>query len=121
MNCTKPIDPAVLADYWLAVLTDSEEEAVEEHLLDCDDCGQRLREIIALAEGVRNLARKGSLRMIVSDVFLQRAAEAGMHVREYFVLPGSSVECTVTAEDEHLIGRLATNLSRGKPRGYLYL
>lgn len=110
MNCKKPIDAAVLADYWLA-LPGSEEEAIEVHLLDCDDCGQRLREVIALADGVRNLARQGSLRMIVSDVFLKRAAEDGLRVREYVVPPGGSVECTVTADDDILIGRVAANLA----------
>ena len=111
MNCSSPIDAAVLADYWLAVLASSEEEAVEEHLLDCDRCGARLREVIALAEGVRNLAREGSLRMVVSDAFLKRAAEEGLRVRQYTPSPGGSVECTVTAEDDILIGRLAANLS----------
>jgi hypothetical protein len=75
MNCSNPIDAAVLADYWLAALAKPEEEAVEEHLLDCGRCGARLREVIALAEGIRKLARQGSLRMVVSDAFLQRAAE----------------------------------------------
>lgn len=111
MNCSNPIDAAVLADYWLAALASSEEEAVEEHLFDCDRCGQRLREVIALAEAVRNLARKGSLRMVVSDTFLKRAAEEGLRVRQYAPSPGGSVECTVTAEDDILIGRLAANLS----------
>ena len=111
MNCSNPIDAAVLADYWLAALPGPEEEAVEEHLFDCDECGARLREVIALAEGVRNLAREGSLRMVVSDAFLQRAAEEGLRVREYAPPPGGSVECTVTAEDDILIGRLAANLS----------
>jgi len=113
MNCANPIDAAVLADYWLA-LPGSEEDAVELHLLDCDRCGQRLREVIALAEGVRSLAREGSLRMVVSDVFLQRAAETGLRVREYFVPAGGSVECTVTAEDDILIGRVAADLSGAK-------
>lgn len=111
MNCSNPIDAAVLADYWLATLTDSEEEAVEEHLLQCDRCGQRLREVIALAEGLRKLAREGSLRMVVSDAFINRAAEAGLRVRQYAVPAGGSVECTVTAEDDFIIGRLAANVS----------
>jgi hypothetical protein len=114
VNCSKPIDAAVLADYWLAALASSEEEAVEEHLLDCDQCGERLREVIALAEGVRALAREGSLRMVVSDAFLQRAAEDGLRVREYAPPPGGGVQCTVTAEDDILIGRLAANLSGAK-------
>lgn len=111
MNCSNPIDAAVLADYWLSALGNSEEEIVEEHLLDCDRCGARLREVIALAEGLRNLAREGSLRMVVSDVFLKRAAEEGLRVREYAPPPGGGVECTVTAEDDILIGRLVANLS----------
>lgn len=109
--CSNPIDAAVLADYWLAALPRSEEEAVEEHLFGCDQCGARLSEVIALAEGVRSLAREGSLRMVVSDAFLKRAAEEGLRVREYAPPPGGGVQCTVTAEDDILIGRLAANLS----------
>jgi hypothetical protein len=112
--CPNPIDAAILADYWLGLLAGAEEEAVEEHLLACDDCGARLREVIALADGVRNLAREGSLRMVVSDTFLQRAAEQGLRVREYAPPPGGGVQCTVTAEDDILIGRLAANLSGAK-------
>ena len=110
-RCANPIDAGVLADYWLAALASQEEDAVEEHLFGCDGCGQRLREVIALAEGIRALAREGSLRMFVSDAFLKRAAEDGLRVRQYAVAPGGRVECTVTAEDDILIGRLAANLS----------
>jgi hypothetical protein len=109
--CANPIDAAVLADYWLAALPASEEETVEEHLLACDHCGARLREAIALAEGIRQIAREGSLRMIVSDEFLKRAAEEGLRIRQYAPPAGGSVQCTVTAEDDFLIARLAANLA----------
>jgi hypothetical protein len=114
MNCSNPIDAAVLADYWLAALAKSDEEVVEEHLLDCDRCGARFREVIALTGGLRALAREGSLRMVVSEAFLKRAAEEGLRVREYVPPVGGGVECTVTAEDDILIGRLAANLSGAK-------
>jgi hypothetical protein len=114
MNCSNPIDPAILADYWLAALTKPEEEDTEEHLFACDKCGARLREVIALAEGVRKIAREGSLRMVVSDSFLKRAAEEGLRIREYSPPAGGGVQCTVTAEDDILIGRLAANLSGAK-------
>jgi len=114
MNCSNPISFATLADYWLAALPKSEEDAVEQHLFGCDQCGDRLRETIALAEGVRKLARQGSLRMIVSDTFLRRAAEEGLRVREYAPPRGGGVECTVTAEDDLLVGRLAADLSEAK-------
>jgi hypothetical protein len=110
-NCSNPIDAAVLADYWLAALTGYDEETVEEHLFNCDGCGGRLREVIALAEGIRDLAREGSLRMVVSDAFLKRASAEGLRVRQYAPPSGGSVECTVTAEDDILIGRLAADLS----------
>jgi hypothetical protein len=105
------MDASVLADYWLAALAKPEEEAAEQHLFTCDECGVRLREVIALALGVRKLAREGSLRMVVSDTFLRRAAEEGLRIREYAPPAGGGVQCTVTAEDDFLIARLAANLT----------
>lgn len=111
MSCSTPIEAARLADYWAAALAPREEDAVEEHLFSCDHCGARLREVIALAEGVRTLAREGSLRMVVTDTFLERAAGEGLQVREYTVPAGGSLQCTVGADDDILIARLAANLS----------
>jgi len=110
MSCPTPIAAAALADYWLALVPGVDEEAVEQHLLACDHCGARLREVISLVEGIRALAREGSLRMIVSDTFLERAAAAGLRLREYSPAPGGSVVCTVTAEDDLLIARLSADL-----------
>ena len=115
MKCPDPIDAALLGDYWLGALAGPEEEAVELHLFDCDDCGERLREVMALAEGVRKIAREGSLRMVVGDVFLERVAAEGLRVRQYAPPAGGGVECTVTAEDDFLIGRLAAD-TRGAKR-----
>jgi len=108
------MDAAALADYWLAALAKPEEEALEQHLFTCDECGARLREMVALAEAIRNLARQGSLLMVVSDAFLKRLAGEGMHVREYAPPVGGGIACTVTAEDDFLIGRLTADLSRAK-------
>jgi len=111
MSCVNPLDAAVLADYWLGALAGAEEEGVELHLLDCDECGGRLREVMALAEEVRKIAREGSLRMVVSDGIIERAVGEGLRVRQYAPPAGGGVECTVTAEDDLLIGRLAADLS----------
>jgi hypothetical protein len=113
-NCSNPIDAAVLADYWVAALAGHEEEEVEQHLLECDRCAARLREVIALAEGVRRLARDGSLRMIVSESLLKRAADEGLRIRKYTPPPDGGVQCTVTAEDNILIAGLVANLSGAK-------
>jgi hypothetical protein len=114
MNCAEPIDAAVLADYWLGALGGQEEEAVELHLLECDACGERLREGIALADGIRKVAREGSLVMVVSDAFLKHATEQGMKVREYAPPRGGSIDCTVALDDDLLIGALTTDLSGAK-------
>jgi hypothetical protein len=114
MNCLDPIDAAVLADYWLAALTKPEEEAAEEHLFTCDECGARLREVIALAEGVRKIAREGSLRMVVSNSFLKLIEKEGLSIREYAPPAGGGVQCTVTAENDFLIARLSANLTEAK-------
>jgi hypothetical protein len=109
--CSNPIEAAVLMEYWLAALASAEEETVEEHLLTCDECGHRLREAIALAEGLRALARSGSLPVVISDQFVKRATETGQRVREYAPPPGGSVQCTVAADDDLLVARLAADLS----------
>jgi hypothetical protein len=111
MMCTTPIDAAILADYWLAALPQSEEEALEEHLFGCAECEARLRDVISLAEAVRDLTRQGSLLMVVSDSLIERIAEEGLRVREYAPPIRGSVACTVTAEDDLLIGRLTADLS----------
>ena len=98
-------------DYWLSALSAAAEETVEVHLLACDECGDRLREAIALAESLRVLARSGSLQVVVSDRFVEHAAETGLRVREYAPPRGDSVMCTVAADDDLLVARLAADLS----------
>jgi hypothetical protein len=111
MNCQTPLDAAILADYWLGLLSQPEEDAVEGHLFACGDCNARLSEVIVMADGLRKLALEGSLLVVVSDTFLERAAAEGLQVRQYAPPRGGKVDCTVTLEDNLLIGRLAANFS----------
>jgi Putative zinc-finger len=111
VECSNPIDSHVLLDYWLGLLPAADEDVVEQHLFGCGDCGDRLREMIELSEGLRTLARSGSLRVVVGDDLVQRAVDAGLRVREYAFAPGQTVACTVAADDELLVARLAADLS----------
>ena len=81
-------------------------ERVEEHLLECDACGSVLRSLAATGDGVRRLARDGAFGVVVSPSFLETASRQGLRVREYRVPAGGRVACTVTAEDDLLVGRL---------------
>ncbi len=111
MSCANPIDPAVLADYWLAELPPADESALEEHIFACADCASALQSLVDLAEGIRRLARQGNLGMIVTREFLDRLAGEGLRLREYAPPAGGSVQCTVTAQDDLLISRLAADLT----------
>jgi len=85
-----PIDTALLMDYWRAALEPAQEEAVETHLFSCDACGDRLRLMIALADSLCDLARSGTLRMILGTEFASHATKEGRQVREYVANPGDT-------------------------------
>lgn len=111
VECSSPIEAAVLIDYWLAALPSEAEDPVEEHLLICDECGDRLRDVIALAEGLHVLAKSGSLQVVISDRLVKHAAETGLRVREYAPSRGEGIQCTVAADDDLLVARLAVDLT----------
>jgi hypothetical protein len=102
--CDRPVGLAALIDYWLD--REPPDDETEEHLLACDSCSRRLGELVTLGDGVRRLAREGAVQMVVTPSFLTRAAQEGLRTREYRVPPGGRVDCTVTREDDLLVGRL---------------
>lgn len=105
-RCTRPLDAAALSDYWIGEMPRAEQRQIELHLLECDECGDRLREIIALAEGTRQLAREGALRVVLDQTFLDRAAQEGLRIRQYAPPPDGGVQCTVTQNDDLVVARL---------------
>lgn len=111
VRCSNPVEAATLMDYWLALLPSTDEDAIEEHLMTCDACGNRLRQVISLSESLRTLARSGSLMVVVSDRFVKHVAETGLRVREYAPARGESIQCTVAADDDMLVARLAADLT----------
>jgi hypothetical protein len=111
LPCTTPIETTVLADYWINELTASEIEVVEEHLFRCDACGERLRELVTMMEGICELVRQGNLSMVLSEGIVQRASNEGLRIRSYSLPAGGSVDCSVDAEDQILISHLAADLT----------
>ena len=111
MSCLRTLDWDVLAEYWSAELDLSREEFIEEHLMSCGLCSARLESLVEMAEGIRILARRGDLRVVLSREFVARLETEGLRVRQYAPKAGGSVECTITAQDNLLVGRLAADLS----------
>src|SRR3990170_2889366 len=56
----EPLDTRVLTDYWFGDLPESEQDHVEEHLLECHDCSRALSELVAIGDGVRRLTHQGA-------------------------------------------------------------
>ncbi len=108
--CAEPLDLSVLIDYWLGDLAPDEEARVEEHLLGCAACSERTGDLVALTGGVRALANLGVVRAVVTSAFLERLIDEGLRVREYRLVPGGSVECTVRPSDDLVAARLAADL-----------
>jgi hypothetical protein len=110
-DCPRALEPATLVDYWFGDAAPAEEARVEEHLMECDGCGGRLRALLALGEGVRRAAHEGMVHVVVTPAFLETAAREGLRTREYRVTPGGRVACTVTPDDDLLITRLQADLT----------
>jgi hypothetical protein len=96
-----------LLDYWLRDSDAASTDAVDEHLMQCDACGQALDALVALGQGIRDAVRAGAVAAVMSAGFTQRLAARGVKVREYRLAPGGSVNCSVAPDDELLVSRLA--------------
>jgi hypothetical protein len=110
-GCEQPLDLETLVDFWFREGPAPDEEGVEEHLLGCRECSDRLRALVTLGEGVRSLAREGAVQIVVTPSFLEYAAREGLRSREYRAAPGERVACTVTPEDDLLVSRLQADFT----------
>lgn len=114
-GCESPLPLATLEGYWFGELEVPEADRVEEHFFACDGCGARLNALAALGEGVRRLSGEGAVPLVVGPSFLEAATRAGLRTRQYSVPPGGRVACTVTPEDDLLVGRMSADF-RGVTR-----
>ncbi len=109
-SCLAGIESELLTQYWLGELDASREALFEEHLFGCNDCAARLQELVGIADGIRALIQNGSMQGVVSKNLLERLAEEGLRLREYAVVEGGSVNCTVAPDDDLVISRLSASL-----------
>lgn len=101
---------ATLLDYWLHDSDVAATDAVDEHLMQCDACGQVLEDLVAVGDGVRLAFRAGAVAAVTSGGFAQRLAAQGLRVRAYRLPHNGSVDCTVAPEDELLVSHLEAPL-----------
>lgn len=106
-----PIAFATLVEYWFGELEPQDEQRLEEHLLDCSDCSERLGELAQLGAGISAAFRRGELRAVISPALLAKMKSEGLRLREYRVSPGEAAQCTIGAEDDAVVGRLQAPLA----------
>jgi hypothetical protein len=97
-----------LADYWV---TEAEDDDIEEHLFECAECTEALAWVAQFAKGVREVVRRGNLGVVLTPEFVERLMQDGVRVRTYAPPSGGAVQCTVTSQDDLLMGRLRADLS----------
>lgn len=100
-----------LAAYWLGELPGGEEEKIEEHSFACAHCAARLEWLAALSSGVRAALRGGALGLVVSAPFVEAMKRAGMRLREYRLGPGTTVNCTIRADEDAVVSRIMAPLA----------
>ena len=111
MTCRAPIPFMALAEYWFGDLEPRREAEVEEQMFACGHCSARLAELVALGKGVRGAFRRGALRVVITPAMLEKMRSEGLRLREYPVPSGGRVQCTIAADDDFVVSRLAAPLA----------
>jgi hypothetical protein len=109
-ECTAPLSPPELTEYWLGELGEAREHALEEHLFACAACSERLRALVDLGAAIRRSFVDGWLSIVLPEAFVRRIKDAGFRVREYDLAAGGSVNCTVTPDDDFVVSYLRAPL-----------
>lgn len=105
------LDRETLVDYWLGDTDAEATEAIDAHLLGCDDCGALLDDVVALSRGVRDAFARGEVASAVSAGFVERLKAAGRQVHEYRVPHNGAVACSLAPGDDHLVSHLDAPLA----------
>ena len=108
--CPRPLPLGVLVDYWFDELPPDQESLIEQHLLACGSCSERLQQLAALSAGTRQVVTSGECGAVLTGTFVARLKAAGLRVREYPVSSGGSVACTIAPEDDLVVSRLRASL-----------
>jgi hypothetical protein len=99
------IEPERLLASALGELTGDAEATVEEHVLACGPCAERYAAFVRMGPAVADLIRTARVALPITKTLLDRFEAAGLVTRRYVLAPGSTVPCTVGAEDIYSVVR----------------
>ena len=104
------IEPERIVALVLGELPEAEADAVDEHLLGCDECSAYAAWLVALGDGVRTLARAGRIELVATVSLSGHLAADGLPMRRYHLRPGETVPCAIDDEVCNLV-RLDADLA----------
>lgn len=97
------VELETLLEYWFGELADA--DGVETHLFECSECAARLDALHRTAAATVALVRMGAIGGGATHALMNRMSRDRVNLRQYVILPGESVACTVAAGDDYLMGR----------------
>jgi hypothetical protein len=100
-----------LLDYWLGDTDVAATEHIDEHLMHCEACGAKFDEVVALSRGAREAFVRGQVASVLTSRFVDRLKAGGLRVREYRVPHNGSVNCSMSPDDDLLVGRVQVPLA----------
>jgi hypothetical protein len=111
MTCARPIASEQVVDYWARALALDEEQRLEEHVFDCDDCAGRWQAMRSLVDGIVELTKRASAQLALTPRIAARLETEALHLRIYRAAPGDVVACGVSAADELVVTWLSADFS----------
>jgi hypothetical protein len=86
-------------------LDGDDERQAEEHVLGCTECARTLERLLLVGGALRDLVARGDHRVRVPATrsLVDRLEAAGLVTRRYVLAPGSTVPCTVGADDIYML------------------
>jgi hypothetical protein len=99
----------------LGELSDEEAVAIEEHILACGDCAERVERLLQIVRAVPEMVRSGRFAFPATTQLFEELQKSGLVTRAYDLHPGSLTACTVAARDVYTGVRFHADL-RGVER-----
>lgn len=115
-TCLAPVPLHDLVDYAIGELPAPEQDPLEEHLFTCESCARRLESVYALGTAIATSVGQGPTSAVVSAGLIDTIARKGARVRQYHLVPGGAVACTVAPDDDFVVVHL-----EGIPEGVIDL
>ena len=111
-TCLTPLPFHDLIDYAIGELPDSRQDALEEHVFACESCTRRLESVFALGSAIAASVIEGPTAAAVSADVIEIIGRRGAQVRQYHIVSGGAVACTVAPDDDFVAVHL-----EGVPQG----